>query len=76
MVLQAYYSDGSWRTVGTGQKLRAYPGGGSGNRANARMNCRGCAQVTFRTVIDVDINYVVDDSSKLTTRAITYNCTV
>ena len=43
------------------------PGGGSGNRANARRQCNGTTVTQWRSVVDVDIVGFVDPPDKVTT---------
>lgn len=65
--LQEYYSDGSWRNVGTVGKATVTSGGGAGNRATGRAGCITNGYTSWRSVIDVDLVGLSDDSSKLTT---------
>jgi hypothetical protein len=59
--LQAFYSDGVWRYVGSTGRKRVYSGGGSANWANARVRCVGFAgSYGFRSVVDVDLVGVND----------------
>lgn len=60
--LQAFYSDGVWRTVNTAQST-VTSGGGAGRRATARALCRGAGgPFSFRTIVDVDLVGVNDPS--------------
>lgn len=52
--LQEYYSDGSWRTKARGSAF-VYPGGGSGNRANARRRCENPFVAGWRSLVIVQI---------------------
>ena len=65
--LQQYYSDGSWRNIGTVGSATVWSGGGAGNRATGRAGCTSNALTSWRSVIDVDVTGIVDDTSKLTT---------
>jgi hypothetical protein len=60
--IQAFYTDGVWRTVGRIGKARVFSGGGSGNRATGRVTCRSMTQglYGFRSVVDVDLVGVND----------------
>jgi len=53
IVLQEYFSDGSWRSRGQGGQATVYPGGGSGNRANARAVCQTKSVTGWRSVVHV-----------------------
>lgn len=64
--LQAYGCDTgwpssgcAWKTVGRGAG-NFKPGGGSGQRATARVTCRSSSSVGFRSRVDVDINGLND----------------
>lgn len=50
-----------WRTIASGSKDVA-PGGGSGDRANARNLCADNRTVGYRGFVDVDLNGVSDPS--------------
>jgi hypothetical protein len=53
IVLQEYFSDGSWRSRGQGGQATVYPGGGSSNWANARAVCLTKNLTGWRSVINV-----------------------
>lgn len=61
--LEEYYSDGTWRTKNTGTKKKAYAGGGSANRANARVTCQGGSTVSWRTETDIDLINIPDTNN-------------
>lgn len=65
--LQQYYSDGSWRNVGTVGRSTVRSGGGAGNRATGRGGCNNSSVTGWRSVIDVDLVGLADDPGKLTT---------
>lgn len=65
--LQQYYSDGSWRNIGSPGTARVREGGGSGKRATGRVACTSSRYTGWRSVIDVDLVGSIDDSSKLAT---------
>jgi hypothetical protein len=69
--LDEYYSDGSWKTKNTGTKKNAYAGGGSANRANARVTCQGSNTVSWRTETDIDLIGISDTNN--IGRSATYN---
>lgn len=74
VVLQEYYSDGTWRDKGSGSAT-VRSGGGSGNRATGRAGCNaGTALTGWRSVIDVDLVGQPDDPSKLTTSSQNIAC--
>jgi len=72
--LQQYYSDGVWRTRGTVGAARVRSGGGSGNRATARALCADSRSTGWRSVVDVDLVGLIDDSSQLVTGAVNIAC--
>lgn len=53
--LQIKSNDGTWIDVGQPGSERVKPGGGSANRANARVVCINSETSTWRSVVDVDI---------------------
>lgn len=63
--LQAYWCDPFygcyWRTVSRG-RTDVYAGGGSGNRATARLTCSKSSTVGWRGFVDVDLDGVRDPS--------------
>jgi hypothetical protein len=60
--LEAFYSDGIWRTVNTAQSA-VLSGGGAGRRTTARAQCRSAGGLfSFRTIVDVDLVGVNDPS--------------
>jgi hypothetical protein len=65
--LQQYYSDGSWRNVGTVGRSTVRSGGGAGNRATGRAGCNNRSLTGWRSVVDVDLVGLADDPGKLTT---------
>lgn len=65
--LQQYYSDGSWRNVGSVGSATVRSGGGAGNRATGRAGCNSSSLTGWRSVIDVDLVGLADDPGKLTT---------
>lgn len=72
--LQQYYSDGVWRNRGSAGAERVYSGGGSGNRANARAVCADSRTTGWRSVVDVDLVGLIDDSSVLITPSVNISC--
>lgn len=50
-----------WRTVASGQ-ADVYAGGGSGNRATARLTCSNSSTVGWRGFVDVNLDGVSDPS--------------
>lgn len=72
--LEEYYSDGSWRKVGTVGKKTVRSGGGSSDRSTGRAGCTGSATVSWRSVIDVDLVGLADDPDKLTTPVRDLSC--
>jgi hypothetical protein len=65
--LQQYYSDGSWRNVGTVGTATVRSGGGAGNRATGRAVCNNNSVTGWRSVIDVDLVGILDSPRKYTT---------
>jgi hypothetical protein len=68
----------SWRVVGYGTKT-VYSGGGSANRAAARMVCAsgpvaGGTTFTYRSRIDVDLIGEADSSEQAVTAALAFKC--
>ncbi len=72
--LQQYYSDGSWRNVGTVGKATVRSGGGTGNRATGRAGCNSSDVTGWRSVIDVDVVGILDDPRKYTTATRNISC--
>ncbi|WP_462189078.1 hypothetical protein [Frankia sp. CcWB2] len=72
--LQEYYSDGTWRNVGTVGRSTVKSGGGAGNRATGRGHCRSSRLTGWRSVIDVDLLGVPDDPNKLVTKGRNIRC--
>lgn len=72
--LQEYYSDGSWRNKGTVGRKTVYSGGGSANRAVGRAACSNATQVSWRSVVDVDLVGLADSADKLVTPVRTIAC--
>jgi hypothetical protein len=65
--LQYLGADGQWRTVVTGPP-RSIPPNQTAKRANARIPCRTTTPLgDWRSVVDVDIDGVIDDSNVLIT---------
>lgn len=65
--LQYLGPDGQWNTVVTGTP-RSRPPNDTSKRANARILCRTTTPLGYwRSVVDVDIDGVVDDSNVLIT---------
>jgi hypothetical protein len=75
IVLQEYFSDGSWRSRGQGGQATVYPGGGSSNWANARAVCQTKTVTGWRSVVHV---YPVGQSGSAshTTPAVNIACRV
>lgn len=73
--LEEYYSDGSWRKVGTVGKKTVRSGGGSSDRSTGRAGCTGSGAASWRSVVDVDLVGLADDPGKLTTTDRVLNCT-
>ena len=73
--LEEYYSDGSWRKVGTVGKKTVRSGGGSSDRSTGRAACTGSGTASWRSVIDVDLVGLPDDPDKLTTPVRNIKCT-
>lgn len=55
---------GSWVDVGQLGSERVRAGGGSANRANARVECAGPADTEWRSIVDVDIVDHIDSPGK------------
>lgn len=72
--LQQYYSDGSWRNVGTVGSATVRSGGGAGNRATGRAACTSSSTTGWRSVIDVNLVGIIDDPGKLTTASRNIAC--
>lgn len=68
------YKGGSWKNVGSAGRKRVYSGGGSANRAAARVTCANSNSYKWRSVIDVDVVGVADAANKLTTGEKTLAC--
>jgi hypothetical protein len=65
-------SVGDWKNVGSkGTNKRAYSGGGSNNRANARYTCHGKDAYEFRAVVKVGLNAPWADNGTTTTTPFT-----
>lgn len=62
-----------WKKVDK-QEKRVRPGGGSNRRSNARTTCLNNDEVSFRSVIDVDLEGMSDPPTKLRTRRVEFNC--
>ena len=65
---------GTWTNVGTTGSKTVYAGGGSANRANARMVCLTLESNEWRSVIDVDILGKIDTPEKLITQVRRLSC--
>lgn len=75
--LEEYYNDGVWRVKASGEKSPVYAGGGSANRAAARVTCNNnSAVVSWRSRIDVDIIGQIDSPEQLITQARNLACVV
>lgn len=73
--LQQYWSDGRYRNAGAkAQKSGVLPGGGSGRRATGRARCFTAKAVTWRSLVDVDIEGYVDGSAVAVSRRRTLSC--
>ncbi len=72
--LQQYYSDGTWRNVGTAGSATVSSGGGAGNRSTGRATCTSSSVTRWRSVIDVDVIGVLDPPDKLTTSTRNISC--
>lgn len=69
-------NDMFFHTVGK-QTLKAVaPGGGRGNRATARVECKDKTPTRFRGKVDIDINHYVDPANKKYGKEVTLNCGV
>lgn len=75
IVLQEYFSDGSWRDRGQAGQATVYAGGGSANRATARATCLTTNLTGWRSVVTV---YPVGEggSGSTTTPTFNLNCRV
>jgi hypothetical protein len=75
IVLQEYFSDGSWRDRGQGGQGTYRPGGGASHRATARAVCQTTTTTGWRSVVNVS---VVGESgtASVTTPARDINCRV
>jgi hypothetical protein len=75
IVLQEYFSDGSWRDRGQAGQKTVYPGGGSSNWANARAVCLTTNRTGWRSFVQV---YPVGESGSgsYTTPSINRDCRV
>ena len=62
-----------WKKVDK-QKKEVRPGGGAGKRSNARTSCLNSNEVSFRSVIDVNLVDMSDPPGKLRTRRVEFNC--
>ena len=69
-----YYSDGSWRNVGTVSSATVLSGGGAGRRATGRAACNTRDQTTWRSIIDVNVVGIADTFNKYTTPSNTIAC--
>ena len=74
--LQQYYSDGVWRNVGSPGKARVASGGGAGNRATGRVDCVNSSRSGWRSIVDVDLVGLIDDTSVLVTPSRNIDCRV
>lgn len=66
--------NGNWQDVGRAGLERVKPGGGSANRASARVECIFTRPHEWRSVIDVDLVGYADSPEKLVTPARNLNC--
>jgi hypothetical protein len=71
--LQAKDGHGKWHSVAEGAKV-VKSGGGSSRRANVRKRCQGTGEVSWRSVIDVDIIGVSDSPEKAVTKTVSVHC--
>jgi hypothetical protein len=60
-------NDATWIDAGEPGSERVKPGGGSANRANARVQCKNSARTIWRSVIDVDIIGYADSPNQTIT---------
>jgi len=74
--LQAYYTDGVWRYVGSLGRKTVYSGGGSANRATARVACLGGGYYGFRSVVDVDLVGLNDSANVGYTPNVNLSCRI
>lgn len=65
---------GSWVNVGAPGTKRVLPGGGSGNRATARVECASLSSNEWRSEIDVDVVGYADTPDRETTPPQTLDC--
>jgi hypothetical protein len=68
--------NGSWVNVGELGRERMKPGGGSANRASARVACTSSVQHEWRSVVDVNLVGYPDSADKLITPARLLSCGV
>jgi hypothetical protein len=76
IALQAFWCDPlgcRWTTVKSGSG-RYNPGGGSGKRANARLDCANASTVGWRGGTDVDLPGIVDPGGRFYTPAQNLPC--
>ncbi|MFR9806433.1 hypothetical protein ACL02T_29715 [Pseudonocardia sp. RS010] len=67
VTLQEYFADGTWHDISEGEAT-VLSGGGRGKRATARATCEDTSfMASWRTVVDVDLVGIIDDSTTLTT---------
>lgn len=74
--LQARTSSGVWIYAATAEPVDVYPGGGSGKRGVARVGCKTTGARYWRTVTDVDINWMPDTFGKKYSKEIILPCTI
>jgi hypothetical protein len=60
--LYEWYTDGTWRQKVCGSIDDLKPGGGSSRRVTARRNCDTTQPTSWRSHVDVDVNWEVDTS--------------
>lgn len=72
--LQQYYSDGSWRNIGTVGAATVKSGGGAGNRATGRAGCLGRALTGWRSVVSAEVIGLTQTHFKLTTPGLNIPC--
>lgn len=61
IILQRWNGN-DWVEVARGSDPDAKPGGGAGNRATARYECRGSTSKKYRAGVDVDIHGTLDSA--------------
>ena len=66
--------NGTWAGVGSPGKKRVKPGGGSANRANARVVCTDTSTHEWRSVVDTDLVGYADSSETITTPGQRLDC--